>query len=319
MGSRKTLDVYSSPAAPGRFARPDRGAHQRHQARARAGAATRPATSPIKYTIARRLHGARPARGTPEATQANARKVAQDKNAVVYIGEFNSGASAISIPILNEAGIPQVSPANTAVGLTTNEPGAEPGEPDKYYPTRQAHLRPHRPEDTIQGAALATLMKQDGCTKVAIANDKEVYGAGLAKNIELAPKAQRPQDHRQRRRSTRTRRTTARWPPRSRAPARTASSSRASPPTTRVQLYKDFAAALPNAKLYGPDGVAESGFSTRSRAASPPPSAQRVKVTVATLVAGRATRRRARSSSRTSRRSTARRTRTRTPSTATRR
>ena len=27
-----------------------------------------------------------------------------------------------------------------------------------------------------------------------------------------------------------------------------------------VQLYKDFAAALPDAKLYGPDGVAESGF-----------------------------------------------------------
>ncbi len=27
-----------------------------------------------------------------------------------------------------------------------------------------------------------------------------------------------------------------------------------------VQIYKDFAAALPDAKLYGPDGVAESGF-----------------------------------------------------------
>ena len=27
-----------------------------------------------------------------------------------------------------------------------------------------------------------------------------------------------------------------------------------------VQLFKDFAAALPDAKLYGPDGVAETGF-----------------------------------------------------------
>src|SRR5689334_10507526 len=37
---------------------------------------------------------------TPEATQANARKAATDDSTAVYIGEFNSGASAVSIPIL---------------------------------------------------------------------------------------------------------------------------------------------------------------------------------------------------------------------------
>src|ERR1700744_5313298 len=42
---------------------------------------------------------------TPDATSANARKAAEDKSTAVYIGEFNSGASAVSIPILNEAGI----------------------------------------------------------------------------------------------------------------------------------------------------------------------------------------------------------------------
>ena len=47
---------------------------------------------------------------TPEATSANARKAAQDDTTAVYIGEFNSGASAVSIPILNEAGVPQISP-----------------------------------------------------------------------------------------------------------------------------------------------------------------------------------------------------------------
>jgi branched-chain amino acid transport system substrate-binding protein len=41
---------------------------------------------------------------TPEATQQNARKAAQDDSVAAYIGEFNSGASAVSIPILNEAG-----------------------------------------------------------------------------------------------------------------------------------------------------------------------------------------------------------------------
>ena len=86
---------------------------------------------------------------------------------MAYIGEFNSGATAVSMPILNEAGVPQVSPANTAVGLTTNEPGADKGEPDKYYPAGTRPTAASCPKDTIQGAALVTLMKEDGCTKVA--------------------------------------------------------------------------------------------------------------------------------------------------------
>src|SRR5688572_22511298 len=72
---------------------------------------------------------------TPEATSSNAREAAQDDSTAVYIGEFNSGASAVSLPILNEAGVPQISPANTAVGLTSDDPGAETGEPEKYYPS----------------------------------------------------------------------------------------------------------------------------------------------------------------------------------------
>src|SRR4051812_12771136 len=63
---------------------------------------------------------------TPEQTQANARKAAQDDKLGGYVGEFNSGASAISIPILNESGVPQISPSNTAVGLTSDDPGANP-------------------------------------------------------------------------------------------------------------------------------------------------------------------------------------------------
>ena len=45
------------------------------------------------------------------------------------------------------------------------------------------------PKDTIQGAALATL-KQDGCETAYILNDKEVYGAGLARNIEMSAQEQ---------------------------------------------------------------------------------------------------------------------------------
>jgi branched-chain amino acid transport system substrate-binding protein len=219
---------------------------------------------------------------TPEATQANARKVAQDENAGVYIGEFNSGASAISIPILNEAGVPQISPANTAVGLTSDEPGAAPGEPDKYYPAGTRTYARIVPKDTIQGAALATLMKQDGCTKVEMTNDKEVYGAGLSKNIQSSAEANGLTivangaiD-----KNAANYRSLAAKAKGAGADCFVYSGITAN---NAVQLYKDFAAALPDAKLYGPDGVAESGFVDPKEGGIPADVAKRVKVTVATL------------------------------------
>ena len=116
---------------------------------------------------------------------ADARKAASDTKAVYYMGEFNSGASEVSIPILNEAGLPMVSPANTYVGLTTNQPGSAPGEPQKYYPTGTRTYLRIVPIDSIQAASDLLAMKQAGCTKVAVANDKEAYGQGLATLLGL--------------------------------------------------------------------------------------------------------------------------------------
>ena len=187
-GGGKTLDVYSSLPLQG-ASRPQTTALVNGAKLALEQAGGKAGDFTVKY---KSLDDSTAQAGswTPEATQANARKVAQDDNAGVYLGEFNSGASAVSIPILNEAGVPQISPANTAVGLTSDEPGSNPGEPDKYYPAGTRTYARIVPKDTIQGAALATLMKQDGCTKIFMTNDKEVYGAGLAKNIELAAKPQ---------------------------------------------------------------------------------------------------------------------------------
>jgi branched-chain amino acid transport system substrate-binding protein len=219
---------------------------------------------------------------TPEATTANARKAAQDDSTAIYIGEFNSGASAISIPVLNEAGVPQISPANTAVGMTSDEPGAAPGEPDKYYPTGERNYLRIVPKDTIQGAALATVMKEDGCTKVQMTNDKEVYGAGLATNIESSADEQGldiiAND------------AIDKNAPNYRSLATTAADAGADcfifsgiTANNAVQLYKDFEAALPDAKLYGPDGVAEAGFVDPDEGGLPPEVAAKVNLTVATL------------------------------------
>ena len=68
----------------------------------------------------------------------NARTVVRDKSSIALLGAYNSGMTKVSLPITNKAGILQVSPTNTYVGLTTDQPGSESGEPDKYYPTGSA-------------------------------------------------------------------------------------------------------------------------------------------------------------------------------------
>src|SRR5919206_331124 len=89
----------------------------------------------------------------PGQTSADARKAAQDPSTIVYLGEFNSGASAISLPITNEAGILQISPSNTYVGLTRAE-GADKGEPDKYYPSaKRSSTRSSRSRTATRSSA----------------------------------------------------------------------------------------------------------------------------------------------------------------------
>jgi branched-chain amino acid transport system substrate-binding protein len=217
----------------------------------------------------------------PGQTAANARKVAADPKAVYYMGEFNSGASEISIPILNQAGIAMVSPANTYVGLTTNLPGSAPGEPEKYFPTGTRNFLRIVPIDSIQAAADLIAAKQAGCTKLAVANDKEAYGAGLAKLLELEkgyygvdvvsntgidPKA-----------------------PNFRSYAQTIAGQGADcfmyagiVSNGGVQISKDVHSSLPKARLFGPDGMCTSSWTNPSKGGVPAAIDPLIECTVAT-------------------------------------
>jgi branched-chain amino acid transport system substrate-binding protein len=217
----------------------------------------------------------------PGQTAADARKVAADPKAVYYMGEFNSGASEISIPILNQAGIPMVSPANTYVGLTTNLPGSAPGEPEKYYPTGTRNYLRIVPIDSIQAAADLIAMKQAGCTKVAVANDKEAYGAGLATLLGLEKKEYGV---------TITSNTgidpTA---PNFRSYASTIQGQGADcfffsgiVSNGAVQITKDVHAALPKAKIFGPDGVCTDSYTSQAKGGVPAALYPLMECTVAT-------------------------------------
>src|SRR5215469_1289261 len=217
----------------------------------------------------------------PTQTAANARKAATDPKAVYYIGEFNSGASEVSIPILNQGGIPQVSPANTYVGLTTNLPGSAAGEPTKYYPSGTRTYLRIVPIDSIQAAAGLMAMKQAGCTKVAVANDKEAYGQGLAtllglekgfygvniaSNTGIDPTS-----------------------PNFRSFASTIKGQGADcfffagiVSNGAVQITKDVNAALPTAKIFGADGVCTDSYTNATKGGVPAAIYPLLECTVAT-------------------------------------
>jgi branched-chain amino acid transport system substrate-binding protein len=126
-------------------------------------------------------------------------------------------------------------------------------------------------------------MKQEGCTKVAMTNDKEVYGAGLARVIEMASKAQgltlTANDAIDKNASN------------YRGLATRAKSDGADcyvysgiTANNAVQQFKDFAAALgTSAKLYGPDGVCDGLFANEKEGGIPASLAPQVKCTVPTL------------------------------------
>ena len=210
----------------------------------------------IKYVS---LDDSTPSAGKWDAgkTSSNARQAAQDKTTIAYLGEFNSGASAVSMPIINRTGILQISPANTYLGLTKKTP--DPAEPAKYRPSGDKTYGRVVPADNIQAAAQATYQRQNGVTKLYVLNDKEVYGKGLANEVEKAAKAQGIAVA-----------TNEEIDPKSANFRTVASKVKASgangmffggiTANNAVQLFKDVHAASPDVKLFGPDGVAQSDF-----------------------------------------------------------
>jgi branched-chain amino acid transport system substrate-binding protein len=121
---------------------------------------------------------------SPALTARNARGAASDPNAVYYIGEFDSGASEISMPILNQAGIAQLSPANTYVGLTERiATVTRTGEPGGFRPAGRITYMRIVPNDKVQAAADLEELSAEHCTRIAIAFNRLANGqeiAGLA-------------------------------------------------------------------------------------------------------------------------------------------
>jgi branched-chain amino acid transport system substrate-binding protein len=207
----------------------------------------------------------------PRRVQANARRAAQDANAIGYIGEFNSGATQIALPILNEAGIAMISPTNTYDGLTVRSRETERDEPSKYYPTGRRTFFRLTPRDGVQASALATAMTAAGCRRVASLTDNEIYGVGMGAMARRGlPVAFKQLLHKHRSYRPLARRLRAAKIDCVLYTGITANGA--------VALFRDAGRALPKAKLFGIEGIAENAFARRI----PRPVARRTFVTVTT-------------------------------------
>jgi branched-chain amino acid transport system substrate-binding protein len=112
-------------------------------------------------------------------TAAAAATAAHDQSTIAYLGDFNSAASAVSLPLINGAGILQISPSSPYVGLTQPRYAGQ-DEPDRFYPTGTRTFGRVAPSDYVQGAALVRFMSQSGVRRLFVIGDQNPFESSLS-------------------------------------------------------------------------------------------------------------------------------------------
>jgi branched-chain amino acid transport system substrate-binding protein len=135
------------------------------------------------------LNDANPKTGewAPGETATNAKIAAQDGSTIAYLGDYDSEATAISLPFVNEAGILQVSPSSPYVGLTSSLHAGQ-DEPERFYQTGKRTFARLMPADPVQAAAQVQLMKQLGITRIYVIEDQDPFDLPLAAILAEAAK-----------------------------------------------------------------------------------------------------------------------------------
>jgi len=187
----------------------------------------------------------------------NARQAVRDLNAIAYIGDRDSAATALSVPLTNEGHVLQVSPSSTYDGLT--RASRRQGEPDRFYPSGERTFGRVVPADHVQAAALLGYMKVLGARSLALLADREIYGGGLADEVEKAAERQNiTVEHLGRIDALKDDLS---------KPARKVAETKAdaflfagTTDTGAAGIFRAVAAAAPDMRLFGPAAVADHAF-----------------------------------------------------------
>jgi branched-chain amino acid transport system substrate-binding protein len=116
---------------------------------------------------------------SPDRVNANAHRAADDPKAIAYLGELGYGASAVSLPITNDAGLLQVSPADTLTSLTEAPLGRARAGPERYYPAGDRTFARLVPNDDLLAETLLELARARGAGRMAVLFDGDIYGREL--------------------------------------------------------------------------------------------------------------------------------------------
>jgi branched-chain amino acid transport system substrate-binding protein len=127
-------------------------------------------------------------RSTPGITATNAKLAADDTTTIAYLGDYDSAATAVSLPLINAAGILQVSPASPYVGLTSSQDAGQ-DEPERFYPSGRRTFGRLQPGDPTQAAAQVKLMRELGVHSVYVLNDQEPFEVPLSQIVAADAKS----------------------------------------------------------------------------------------------------------------------------------
>jgi len=118
----------------------------------------------------------------PSVTAADAKTAADDPSTIAYLGDYNSAATAISLPLINAAGILQISPASPYGGLTSSLYAGQ-DEPERFYPTGKRNFARLQPGDRAQAQAQVRLMSDLHVSKVYVLDDQDRFELPLSQMV----------------------------------------------------------------------------------------------------------------------------------------
>ncbi|HEY0515587.1 MAG TPA: branched-chain amino acid ABC transporter substrate-binding protein [Solirubrobacteraceae bacterium] len=118
-------------------------------------------------------------RQTPGESSAAAKQAAQDPTTIAYLGDLGSEATAVTLPLMNEAGILQVSPDAPYAGLTSSLDAGQ-DEPGRFYPSGVRNFARLQPGDGVEAAAQRSLMSSLGVHRLYVLDDQNQFQVPLA-------------------------------------------------------------------------------------------------------------------------------------------
>jgi len=119
----------------------------------------------------------------PGVTAQDAKTAAEDTSTIAYLGDYGSDATAISLPVINAAGILQVSPASPYVGLTSSRDAGQ-DEPGRFYLTGERTFGRLAPNDLVQAAAQVQMMRAKGVKRLYVLSDEDPFQVPLAEIVK---------------------------------------------------------------------------------------------------------------------------------------